>query len=282
MVIGTSDGKMYENDLDYQMGNHIQMEETPTSTTKPVKEAGLVSDMFNWVMGESKSPPVTDAIAKPMEHYPSDDDVKFARDAGFFNDVYAPWTEGKIARTIKDYYGKDLDELTDEKSSQIVKSNPGLAEVYAKAALASNRIPLAAVGFNPDKTALIDSQDKFNLGGAYTPSKDRMFAVAGSTSSIVHESMHRGMNELRTKYPKETGEIYKSLPNEEMVVRYLMATQAGNPEEGRGKAGDEQIKQANWNFEKSSLSERNKKALEDLTRLSERFIKEQKPGGHSR
>lgn len=35
MPIGTSDGKMYESELDYQLGNHIQVQDLPTRAPMP-------------------------------------------------------------------------------------------------------------------------------------------------------------------------------------------------------------------------------------------------------
>jgi hypothetical protein len=117
------------------------------------------------------------------------------------------------------------------------QGNLGIAEslhnVTMRAALAANRIPVAAVGFDPNRVAFdVLAGDKGNVAGAYSPIKDSIYANADpkDPSTVVHESIHRGMEKLRQNYPDQMTGIQNHLPDEEMVVRYLMQSGAGNPE----------------------------------------------------
>ena len=133
-----------------------------------------------------------------------------------------------------DQTSRNLD-LTDP-ANAAVKQDMGT--MMAQAALAANRIPVAGLGFDPGHAAIDTKIADPTLGGVYSPSNDSMYVANSSPSSLVHESIHRGIAKL--KQDPALAELFKSLPDEEYIVRYLMATQAGDPEKGQGAAGDKQ------------------------------------------
>lgn len=167
--------------------------------------------------------------------------------------------------------------------------NPDIAKpmegAMARAALASNRNPLAALGFDPTHLAV----DPYKVGedvaiaGAYLPKTDTMYSnLATATNSpgqaIVHESAHRGMNWLREHYKPELDEIRNRLylPDEESVVRYLQYKNSGDPEQNLGKLSDKQRQEAINIVEKNPRAASAVNALEEL---AIRAKKEKHPGG---
>jgi len=133
-----------------------------------------------------------------------------------------------------DQTSRNLD-LTDPANAA---TKQDMGTMMAQAALAANRIPVAHLAFDPSHAAIDTKIDNPTLGGVYSPSNDSMYVANSSPSSLVHESIHRGIAKL--KQDPALAELFKSLPNEEYIVRYLMATQAGDPEKGQGEAGDKQ------------------------------------------
>jgi len=82
--------------------------------------------------------------------------------------------------------------------------NSGMfADTYARAGLASRRSALAALGLDPRRFALdgMTKEGSTNVAGAYSAKNDAGFAVPGDTpdgaSTLVHESIHRGLQRLR-------------------------------------------------------------------------------------
>ena len=69
-----------------------------------------------------------------------------------------------------------------------------------------------------------------------------MAGAGNDPSAIVHESMHRGIAKLRQD--PEVAKLLNNLPSEELLVRYLMATQAGDPEKTGGTIDQQQRKTA--------------------------------------
>lgn len=140
--------------------------------------------------------------------------------------------------------GMSLQEATDTvnhpEQSGIVdpRNNPELNDKLnnrmMRAALAANRIPIAAVGFDPNRTA-IDSKmpEGATYLGLYHPITDGMYTTIrpkADTDSITHESIHRGIEKLRQQFPYQSKEALKGLPDEEYIVRWLMNQNAGDPE----------------------------------------------------
>ncbi len=210
-------------------------------------------------------PPPTVYSASPLSAYPSPEDAAFARQSGFgYGTPAESYIQGNLARVVGQPQGKlktfvpgslvgmDLADaagagVNPRLSQNVDLTNPAntavkdtMGTILAQAALAANRIPIAALGFDPSRTAFDTKLKNSNIAGAYSPSDDSLFSNVNERdpSTIVHESTHRGMAQLR-KDPA-LADIFKNLPTEEYVVRYLMATQAGDPEKGGGTTGDKQ------------------------------------------
>lgn len=160
-----------------------------------------------------------------------------------------------------------------------------LGPVFAQAALAANRNPIAALGFDPNRTVMDIMLKKGTLGGAYLPSGDAIYANVSDTdpSSVVHESMHRGIKRLKEYSPRAKELIEKELPDEESVVRWMMYSTMGDPEKDLGSISDKQRKGAIWWFDPAqagnNFGAKRLKALAELMEIAVNMRKEQRPGG---
>jgi hypothetical protein len=107
---------------------------------------------------------------------------------------------------------------------------------------ASQRSPLAALGYDPRVLTISPKEKnedvKPNIGGLFIKGHDKIWTTGQYDSTIVHESLHRGMEKLRkaNMLPKEASDI-----REEYLVRAFMAKHFGDVEMGRGEAGDKQV-----------------------------------------
>ena len=173
--------------------------------------------------------------------------------------------------------------LDDRGSRNLDLRTPGNAPVagqlgttLAQAALAANRIPVANLGFDPSRAAYDTQFANPNIAGGYSPKNDSMYinANAPDPSAIVHESIHRGLNKLRQD--PALAELFKKLPSEELVVRYLMATQAGDPEKDGGPMDKSQRASAMYVLGQSGMY---KPELEQLNRAAADAYAARRPGG---
>jgi hypothetical protein len=271
--------------------------------------AGLGELLF----GKSAPPPLPPAPppAPPLASYPSSEDAEYARKSGFgygtSNDAYAAGDVGRIFGTT-DKSGRNFtpqsaqgllttqatDSVDDPRLSQNVnlRTSPGLpgnvGDTLTRAALAVNRMPVANFGFDPSRAVFDTRMENPNIEGVYNPKSDNIYAVAGQIadpSSIVHESLHRGLQKLRD-HAKETedgrlAEIFKQLPREELIVRHLMQSQAGNPEAvGTGKDGIKEREAAKSLFDDTFWGNRGRRtSIEDLNRYAEDAYAKRRPGG---
>jgi hypothetical protein len=143
-----------------------------------------------------------------------------------------------------------------------------MGTTLTQAALATNRIPLAALGFDPNTIAFDTMLGGSNVAGAYSPNKDSIFSTLNDRdpSTPVHESIHRGIEHLRKDPSLES--VFKGLPSEEMLVRHLMATQAGDPEKEGGKASKAQRDSAKFIFDNSIHKNTYKQNIEKLNQAA--------------
>ena len=144
------------------------------------------------------------------------------------------------------------------------------------AKLAADKSPIAALGM--DLTRLQYSPPgagpSLSARGAFSPSKDVMWADGSAPSAIVHESIHRGMNELRKTKPEEFQKIAGEW-KEEILTRALMLKYYGDVE----VAGtDDTIVQKQINPARKVL-EKAPDVLEKLERLAQEEVKHRKPMG---
>jgi hypothetical protein len=179
-------------------------------------------------------------------------------------------TEQAASLANSDETSRSLD-LTDPKNAAVQQD---MGTMMAQAALAANRVPAAHLGFDPSRAA-IDTQIKNpTVGGLYSPDDDSMYVARTNPSSLVHESAHRGIKQL--KADPALAALFKKLPSEELIVRYLMATQAGDPEKGSGPVADQQRASAMYVLGQSGMY---KRELEQLNRAAEDAYARRRPGG---
>lgn len=129
-----------------------------------------------------------------------------------------------------------------------------------------------------DKAAKANST--FSLGGAYSEKADGIYAniEKADPSSVLHEAIHRGIKIAKEKSP-EARQIMDNLPNEEYVVRYIMASQAGDPEaKSVGNVSESQRDTAIKAFSGSS-GEVFKQRLDRLMEIAAEIHKDQRPRG---
>lgn len=149
-----------------------------------------------------------------------------------------------------------------------------------RGALAVNRSPIAALGFDPSKMVLDTVAPKgkdYGFAGLYDPTRDNIYAnFTGDTPSVItHESTHRGMKQLRKLYPQEMAKAFSVLPDEEYVVRWLMHKNAGDPENLSGGRRETAIKY----FNNPDLKDKRAESLKQIEELAIEAIKNRRPRG---
>lgn len=162
----------------------------------------------------------------------------------------------------------------DNRLSRIMELPPEAKMEVAKTAIMANRIPLAALGFDPSKVLLDISDRKLNVAGAYSPTKDGIYARPQIVGTILHESLHRGMELLKKARPDLTSRI--NALDEEMVVRFLMSSQGGDVE---GKSGEADKKQRDRGV---AMFQNNKEAIalfKELNEAASELVSSRRPMG---
>ncbi len=168
-------------------------------------------DLWNTISalfgGGSKPLSVPFTPASQPTHYPTDEDAEFAKKYDYsYGQPWAPEFEGKSARLLAGSPNESPIPVT-----TISPDRPGLSPValkaltegpiknyYAKAALAVQNSALASLGFDPSKAVADLSRDPHtvNIAGFFKPRTDELYANAQDPSTIVHESIHRGIDKL--------------------------------------------------------------------------------------
>lgn len=276
--------------------------------------AEILDQVLGWLRGTP--PPTPDlglAKAPPMTSYPSNYDADYARNYGFGdNNEHEEYLNNQKIRVLgstptskgtkratqafkmENGTGHSTEDLTDPKYSEVINLNntPSINGVsnnlMMRAALAVNRSPIAAVGFDPSKVITNPLLDRrmTNLGGQFDPATDYMYSTVWPDDSIVHESTHRGIQKLFDAHPDQTKEILSRLPGSgapddtETIVRWLMKTKAANKEEESIKSYrpdyvHPQIEHAKKMFDNPGFvsSELYRKALNDLEELAIQHMK---------
>ena len=254
-----------------------------------------------------KDKPTAMYYGQRLSQYPSKEDIANARAAGVGygsgNEAFtegqtanvwaSPSGKGKPARplSIGGSGGATAEEVTDPALRNSVRSSQDLADSYMAAQTAISRSPISALGYDPHQIALdLQSGKKVSVAGMYNPSTDSIYANAEFPSNLVHESTHRGLKILRdAKVVPDT--VWKQLPSEERIVRYIMAVHMGDPERGAGKEADKQRDVALYSFGRDSndpqkylstsseLPRKTREALNSLTDIAAKYFASRKPGG---
>lgn len=270
-----------------------------------------LQQVLGWLRGD---PPGTNVTLAPvLSSYPSNEDADNAKKYGFgYGTGNEPYLNDERARIIGSHFPSHMPDHKDQKiflpnsaigmkasdaghlgnTAPMIDLNAAgngttkelLHNTMMKAALASNRSPVASAGFDPSRVALDTMIGAFgspSLRGVYTPNTDSMYSIAPE-DAITHESTHRGLQQLRNAYPEAMGTLESTLPsNEEMTVRYLMQSRAGDPEANGGPIDKKQRAQAveNFNLPFGDLGTQRQKALSQIEDLAGMYNKDKRPGG---
>lgn len=311
MSITTADGTRYDNEdsfLTHQPSEHIdvamndngppiKMDLPISGLEKPPKPANdndpRTPLQKSWIGDLLFGPPPPKEITgDPKNEYPTQEDVDLAEKSdNAYGKTYEPYVKDQVARVLgwsdkkglfnpESAIGMDFEKLLSEDT---FKNNPvrnaSTGGWFAKAALAIARDPIATLGFDPSNTLVdVRSGSKTNIGGLTDINTGHMYVNEGS--AIVHESIHNGLGKLAKRNPEAYNDIRQRTGlSDENIVRYIMHTVMGNPEQGEGTTGDKQIKDAKWLFEESTLADTHKKVLKKLQDLAADEIAKKHPGG---
>lgn len=229
----------------------------------------------------------------PMARYPNSEDVDFARQYGHFDrDPRSEYLNNQKYRLLSGdmlpWYNGERTKLPATEYRPAALAEPtrhGMQDYYARGALASKRSALAALGFDPSVVAadtgpqplLQQGKDRFRLAGATMG--DDIYANTSSPSTLMHESIHRGVDRLRgTPFWKSHFDRYdaaKNYDNNELVPRYLMATRLGDTEQNNAPLREKAL----YHFDKALDSKRNKQTLEDMEMAASRYMASRNPRG---
>lgn len=265
----------------------------------------------------SGPPPGKTYSAPPLANYPTQEDAAQARAAGFaYGSPLEPYANNQIARILAkrapsvpgegrwsgresqpgmlqpwSARGMDLGAAARSATSNFSGiselNRPGqevpkalLEDVWMRAALASNRIPLSALGMDPRRTAIDTGiTHGANFGGVYSPRSDSIYSNLSGGDSLTHESTHRGIQMLRELRDPNVAHALKNLPDEELIVRYLMATQAGDPENTGMEIDNQQRKEAMDAFNDPVWGSTYRKNLGTLDAAAQQAIARRQPMG---
>jgi hypothetical protein len=212
--------------------------------------------------------------------YPTDDQAKFARKFDFaYGKDFAKFLTGDKVNTFREgVIGQKLEELLQRKNlveaDLLPNQKERMANFFTKAAIAIQKMPIAAVGFDPNQIGVGFENGHLNVGGAYHTRNDVTYSSSQLSSNVVHEAVHRGLNILENSDP-ELKKLVRALPDDELAVRYLMHKQGGDPE---GKLGtvDKAQRLAGIDLYKNGAYN---KIFEALDYAAQQMLKKRRPGG---
>ncbi len=260
-----------------------------------------IGDVINWLRGTPPEQPLNLGLQKApaLQNYPTQADADFARNYGFGdNSINEDYLNNNKARVFGEKQtfkvpakgGKSetremflpmsaagqerrvlpiKNEVVDLNQQPALQGN--LRNVMMQAALAANRSPIAAMGFDPSRVTVDTEIKNPSLGGTYQPRADMAYAAGVMPDAVVHESTHRGFQKLREKYPEQVDRILGKMPNEEYIVRWLMHSKGGDPE---NTGLDEDMKQRQIGIDNFGeqlypmTGQRNRDALNKLEELA--------------
>jgi len=246
--------------------------------------AGPLDKLTEWMFGPKQAQV---NLLPPMTQYPSVEDAKALSPDAFYGSGH----EGVRPRELSTA-GTDLKKISTvlaagEKSPQAAPASPS-AVVTDQARLASLRSAIAGLGFDPRRFILDDkSGGDVTVAGFYSPAKDRGYANNAYPSALMHESVHRGLGQMRAEPNLELSPLAREIlqnkavganTQDELLTRYLIYSLMGDPEAKIGKPGDtgqEERKAAIKHFS----SDRQKQAVNELEAAAAKMIAKRRPGG---
>lgn len=207
-----------------------------------------MTNILDWLLGGNKKEEPRGLLAP--EPWPTAEEARAAREYkkkyGNFNEQMI---EGAVAPNKDDERQQYRTGIPHTASAQILPAREALAylndgyggpskgllspeaadRLYA-AQIAAQRNPVAALGFDADR--IIHTPDgRFTAAGAYMPGSDMMWLGSDSPTTPVHESLHRGMEQMRRGAPGSTkGDDGVEPYREEMIVRRAMKNAYGDAE----------------------------------------------------
>lgn len=222
-----------------------------------------------------------------LKRYPNKEDVDFARQQDdSYGKPYAPYFNRQAFHMLDAPPG-DMSLEGPYNSRMYNPSQSRLpfgetADVYAKAALAAKRSALASLGFDPSKATMdvTRNPENVNILGAYSPSTDSIYSNARAPSNLMHESIHRGITELKGS-PFWKKDFDRLGTDQESVVRWLMESKMGNPEAKiDGDIAKEQRDAARKAFDPNlNTGAHRTKILGDMEAAAAKYIAAKTPGG---
>lgn len=209
-----------------------------------------MSSILDWIFGGGgKTFP-----AEPLKSYPSVDDARMAEAAGIgyggINDAYLTGSAGQAygKRTILPGIDAFIPSRPEGTLSDVFTSpsaNIGgrgtdksrqLQDAFLRAQIASNYVPVGALGLDMRNVTGEVSGRKTNIAGAYRPGTDNIYFNANpdDPSAVLHEAIHRGLTMLKDNpaLPEAIRNRINSPMSQEYMVRQFMEQYAGDPEQG--------------------------------------------------
>lgn len=235
-------------------------------------------------MSDFLSTKSTMADVKRKPGWPTKDEVTLAQSSGY---LYGDKAEGTLAqggrmkivpstkiamKELNKKGGPEFDEttspLTEEQRDQLFTAK-----------LAADKSPVAALGFDLAKMQYTPAGagGPLTASGAYARSKDVAWIDGSSKSVAVHESIHRGLNELRKSVGADKvreamtdkdGHVW----DEEILTRATMQRHFGDVET-EDKGNIDQISRG------KNLATRYGYVLDAVEKLAQEEIKKRKPMG---
>lgn len=259
--------------------------------TGPTLGSGTRENRLTDLLGiTSPEPEDKTTPAAPLSNYPTQEDARKAIESGFGygtgNEPYINAERGQVlspgAHNLGEVFKGGFDKNVDlTKISNLgVRAKVGTA--LAQAALAANRNPIATLGFDPHRTLLDVSTEPEHamLAGAYRPVEDKIYANASPqlSSAIVHESLHRGLEIMKSdpKGKEMLGQLIRG-DDDERLVRYMMYKFAGDPENVPDKYPAQKRQRADG-IKRYDNPEDNKR-IDKLMEIAADIHKEQRPRG---
>ena len=228
----------------------------PTKLLQPSnkKEPGKIGQFLEWI-----------GIGKAQEaYYPTTGEARDAIKAGSLRgEQVQPIAGGDAQKVLGTTTFESVKKLFEGDRSGLIEGFPTeeLSLILGKAALALEKTSLGKLGFDPSRivSGSDETSGQLTAAGFYLPEQDLIWFDPKFESTVVHESIHRGISKLKKGGYLKGDEF----ANEEILTRHIMLKNFGEVEKGRGKLGDEQVSRAKSH---SYALEKSAKKLEDMAK----------------